>query len=202
MRLTVALVVVGGLAILAACAEQEQATPPPPAPGTPEWKIQNALSAAPEAVASGAKVVDWHASVVRPPTLREGTNGWMCVPDAPNTPANDPGCVDDQMEGYWEAWMQRDEVRLARLTGMAVGYALQGFQVASLTDPFKLVPDSGQAWIDVPPSVMMVVPTRAAYAGLPTVPAAGPWVLWARSPFALIIVPAARAAAVRADSDR
>lgn len=190
MRRATAWMVLGGLAMLAACAKQEEAAPPPPAPGTPAWKVQNALSAAPEAVSSGAKVMDWPASdTAQPPTLREGTNGWTCVPDDPNTPANDPGCADEEMERYWEVWRRRTP---PTVTAMAVGYALQGMQVASLTDPFKTGPDSGQAWIDVPPAVMMAVPTPASYAGLPTAPAAGPWVLWARTPFAVIIVPAAR----------
>jgi len=189
MRRVTVLVAMAAVAVLAACSRQEEAAaPPPPAPGTPEWKIANALSAAPEAVASGAKVMDWPASdTAQPTTLREGANGWTCVPDDPNSPANDPGCADDEMNRYWESWMRRTP---PRLTGMAVGYALQGFQVPSLTDPFKTAPDSGQAWIDVPPSVMMAVPTRAAYAGLPVAPAAGPWVLWANTPFAVIIVPA------------
>ncbi len=200
MRRAMALVAMAGLAVLASCKQQEQAAPPPPAPGTPEWKIQNALSAAPEAVASGAKVMDWPASdTAQPPTLREGANGWTCVPDDPNSPANDPGCADEEMERYWDSWMRRTP---PSLTGMAVGYALQGLQVASLTDPFKMAPDSGQTWIDVPPSVLMAVPTPAAYAGLPTAPAAGPWVLWARTPFAVIIVPAARTSEARADSTR
>ena len=202
MRRTMALMVVGGLAVLAACANQEAAAPPPPAPGTPEWKIQSALSAAPEAVTSGAKVMDWPASdTAQPPTLREGTNGWTCMPDDPNTPGNDPGCADEEMSRYWDAWMQRTPPRLG---GMAVGYALQGMQVASLTDPFKTAPDSGQAWLDVPPSVMIAMPDPRAYGVLPTAPtAAGPWVIWARTPFAAIIVPAARQAQPqRADSAR
>jgi hypothetical protein len=55
-----ALTAVALAAVLAAC---QKAAPPPraetgPTPGSPEWKIQNAMSAAPEAVSAKAQVVE------------------------------------------------------------------------------------------------------------------------------------------------
>jgi hypothetical protein len=188
MRLTAAL----ALALaLSACKKQEEAAAPPapPAPGTPEYIVQNALSAAPEAVASGAMVVNWPATdTSQMDTLRAGTNGWTCVPDDPRSPGNDPGCADDELAKYWDAWMARTP---PRLSAMAVGYVLQGMQVVSTTDPFKMAPDSGQAFINVGPSVMIAMPGQRSYRGLPTTPSAdAPWVLWSGTPYALIIVPA------------
>ena len=76
---------------------------------------------------------------------------------------------------------------------MAVGYALQGFQVASTTDPFQTAPDSGKPWTDVGPSVMIAMPDRNAYRGLPTSPTAdGPWVVWSGTPYAVLVVPGRR----------
>jgi hypothetical protein len=60
-----------------------------------ETKIENALSAAPAAIAEGAAVVDWELN-----QLREGTNGWTCMPDPPQLPGNAPMCLDEQ----WVKW--------------------------------------------------------------------------------------------------
>ena len=35
--------------------------------------------------------------------LRKGTNGWVCVPDDPNTPGKDPVCMNDPWLDFREA---------------------------------------------------------------------------------------------------
>lgn len=181
-------------ALALACKKEQQAAAPPPepAPGTPAWKIANARTAAPFDVASGATVLDWPASdTAQPPQLAAGTNGWSCFPDEPNTPANDPFCADEEMMKWVNAWAKHQP---PRLTAMGVGYALQGGESASDTDPFKLAPDSGQQWLVNPPTVVIVMPNpRAAFAGLPTTrTASGPWVMYAGTPYAHLMVPAGR----------
>ncbi len=57
--------------------------------------IMNALSAAPAKIAEKATVKDW-----KDRTLRGGDNGWTCYPDMPDTPLNDPMCLD----APWVAW--------------------------------------------------------------------------------------------------
>ena len=47
--------------------------------------IKSAVSAAPESVSANATVVDWEMNV-----LREGSNGWTCLPDNVNAPGNAP----------------------------------------------------------------------------------------------------------------
>ena len=55
-----------------------------------EELIKNAESAAPAAVAKNAAVMNWDMK-----TLREGTNGFTCLPDDTSTTTiNDPMCVD------------------------------------------------------------------------------------------------------------
>src|SRR4051794_9874197 len=55
--------------------------------------IQSAMTAAPSKVATGATVV-----VPEPDgkmrTLRQGNNGFTCMPDNPTTPGKDPMCMD------------------------------------------------------------------------------------------------------------
>ena len=170
------------------------AEPPGPAPGTAEWKIQNARSAAPFDVGSGATVLDWPASdTARPPQLAAGTNGWSCFPDDRNTPANDPVCADEETMKWFDAKSKHQPPRLA---AMGVGYMLQGGKSASDTDPFKLAPDSGQPWLEDPPHLMIFMPNpRAAFAGLPTTrTASGPWVMFAGTPYAHLMVPVSRPA--------
>ena len=47
--------------------------------------IQNAMSAGPSSISSDAAILDWDLNVIR-----EGSNGWTCLPDRPDTPGNDP----------------------------------------------------------------------------------------------------------------
>jgi hypothetical protein len=103
---------VGALALISgACSKQEQpkqaAAPAGPAKGTKEWKIENAMSAGPAAIAGGATIMDWAAPGGQMTELRHGTNGWTCMPDIPASPGNDPMCVDAQFMKWAGAWMSK-----------------------------------------------------------------------------------------------
>jgi hypothetical protein len=64
-----------------------------------DWKIVNALNASPATITEHATVVDWpenpkdEMSHVR--VLREGSNGWTCMPDRPGRLQHNPMCVDE-----------------------------------------------------------------------------------------------------------
>lgn len=185
-RVAIPLVVVG----LVAC---QQAPPPEqaqagPAPGTPEWKMQNAMSAAPDAVSQNATIMEWGATPEAQPTqLRAGTNGWTCFTDIPGSPGNDPMCVDQNFMAWATAWMGRTK---PTITGVGFAYMLQGGSDASNTDPFKMQPDSGQPWVDTGPHVMMVTPNVASVAGLSTDHrSGGPYIMWQNSPYAHVMLP-------------
>ena len=181
-----------------ACAKKE--APPPtqspagPARGTPEWKIENARSAAPLEIGRGATVLDVPTSATAAPAqLAAGTNGWICFPDDPSTPANDPACLDKEAMKFYEAILKHQPPHLST-TGVV--YALKGGMAASNTDPFKTAPDSGQQWMVVPPFLVIIAPNpRVAFAGWPTTPAGGgPWVMYAGTPYAHLMVPASGSA--------
>lgn len=187
MRRVAAAVILA--AVLAGCKKEEKVAAAPPAPGTTEWKIQNAMSAGPEYVVGGAKLLEYVPNDTAMPVLRQGTNDWTCFTDDPSTPANDPSCADDEAMKWHDAWMKHQP---PHLTGMGLIYTLQGCQLPSTADPFKLRPDSAQAWVDVPPSIFVMMPDARAYRGLPTAPAPGKaWVLYAGTPYAMLVVPAA-----------
>ena len=185
--------VVPVLALAAACARQEppvqQAEQPAgPAPGTAEWKIENAMSAAPRAVSGQATVMEWPATPEGQPTeLRAGTNGWTCFSDNTASPGNDPMCFDGTFGQWAGAWMAH---RPVSITSFGVAYMLQGGSDASNTDPFKMAPDSGHAWVDTGPHVMVVVPNVRSLAGVTTDPASGgPFIMWQGTPYAHVMVP-------------
>lgn len=182
-------------ALLAGCAKKEEpaaaaAAPAGPAKGTPEWKMENAMSAAPRAIASGATLMDWPSTPTGQPTqLRAGTNGWTCFPDMPETPVNDPMCLDAQWNAWAAGWMAH---KPPHVTAVGISYMLQGSADASNTDPYATKPDSGRPWVTAGPHIMVVVPDVRALRGLSTDwQGGGPYVMWAGTPYAHIMVPVA-----------
>lgn len=189
------LTVVALAVLLGACQKKEEpapqaAAPVGPAPGTAEWKMEDAMNAAPRAIGSGATLMEWGATPTAQPTqLRAGTNGWTCFADNPETPGDDPMCFDAAFAAWATAWMAH---KPPRITAFGVSYMLKGGSDASNTDPFKMKPDSGQAWVDTGPHVMVVVPDVRALRGLSTDPKnGGPYVMWSGTPYAHVMVPVA-----------
>jgi hypothetical protein len=66
-----------------------------------EWKIRNALSAAPASITEHTTVIDWPTNpkdgMSHGRVIRQGTNGWTCMPDRPRRPQHNPMCVDETM---------------------------------------------------------------------------------------------------------
>lgn len=89
--------------------------------------------------------------------------------------------------------------RPPQLSATGVVYAGKGGMAASNTDPFKAKPDSGQQWMVVPPYLVIVAPNpRTAFAGWPTTPSGGgPWVMYAGTPYAHLMVPVSRSGAMQ-----
>jgi hypothetical protein len=179
-------------AALVSCGKERQmpAADEGPVPGSTAYKVGQAVSAGPDWLAGLATVAQWPlADTAQFSILRAGSGSWTCFPDQPMTPRSDPLCADDQFVRWLSAW--RGHARSPEITGMAVAYALKGFQVASETDPLKARPDSGKPWIELPPAVLVAMPD-AAYRGVPVKrSAAGTWVVWAGTPWAVMVVPMA-----------
>jgi hypothetical protein len=188
------LAAVAALAVAAAACKKAEVQPmveisPPPARGTTAWKIYSARTGAPAEITANATIMDEMVRDTGITTrLVEGDNGWTCYPDDPSTDANDPWCVDEEGKKFLDAWQNHVRPRLA---GMGIAYMMQGGVVASDTDPYQLAPDSGKAWIVNGPGIAIVMPTPRSYAGLPTTRRAdGPWVRFAGTPYAHIVIPA------------
>ena len=158
---------------------------------TKDQKIADAVKAAPASISAAAAVMDWPATQGGPmTTLRAGTNGWTCLPDFPGTQGDDPMCVDDVWMGFMSAMMQKAAPQVAR---EGIGYMIApGGGYGSNKDPFaeKETPDN--EWGYDPPHVMLLVPDPKALQGLPTTrQSGGPWVMWAGTQYAHIMVPTA-----------
>src|SRR5574341_630183 len=177
---------------LAAC---QQAAPPArqqaaagPPKGSPEWKIQNAMSAAPAFIGANATIMDWPAKEGEKPTqLRAGTNGYTCFPDMPMTAdAEDPMCLDKVWLDWVDAYLGKKPFKP---TSVGVAYMLQGGGAASETDPYKMTPGPGEHFSGDPAHLMLINPDPAALASLPDKRTGGPWVMWKGTPYAHVMVP-------------
>jgi hypothetical protein len=164
------------------------------APTTNQEKIRNAMSAAPDSVASGATIMDWPATeggkLVQ---LRAGTNGWTCYPSTPaatTAVGEDPMCLDAEFQKWAGALMTK---KPPKLTGVGVAYMLQGDRGASITDPFAnpaTASKNAGDWVVAGPHIMVTTPNTAALNSLPGAPKGGvPWVMWKGTPYAHIMMP-------------
>ena len=156
-------------------------------------KIDDAMSAAPAAIAKDATILDFamdaegHFVV-----LREGSNGWSCFPDFPGSPSDDPMCLD----AMWMEWMHGLMAnRAPHITGPGIAYMLQGGTDASNTDPFATEPAAGEDWVVSPPHLMILVPEDLDQTVFSTDPqSGGPWIMFPGTPYEHIMMPVATGA--------
>ena len=156
-----------------------------------ETKIKSAMSAAPIAIAENATIMDWPAEQGAKMTLlREGTNGYTCLPDMPDTGGNDPMCLDEPWMKWADAWMNKKELNIDKI---GFGYMLQGGSAESNTDPYAKEPtDDNERLTDAIPHLMIIVPDAAMLEGLPVTPeeaGGGPWVMWRNTEYVHIMAP-------------
>lgn len=156
--------------------------------GTDEWKIQNAMSAAPDAISKDATVLDWPAKEGDAmKNLRAGTNTWTCLPDTPTSPGNDPICVDEMAMQWFAAYMSQESPKIAQA---GIGYMLQGGSDPSNTDPFATEPKAGESWVTAPPHIMVFPASKLDAKVYGTDPMGGrPWIMWAGTPYEHLMIP-------------
>ncbi len=149
--------------------------------------IQSAMSAAPAAVSQGATVVAMGADG-QMRTVRPGTNGFTCMADNPATPGPDPMCMDANAMAWVMAWVARTPPPADRVGLM---YMLAGGTDASNVDPYSERPTAGAPWVQTGPHVM-VVGSQSLLANHPSGPTpdtSQPYVMWAGTPYAHLMIP-------------
>ncbi len=154
------------------------------APGDP---IASAESAAPASIAHDASVVTIDANGALK-ELRKGTNGWTCMPDAPDTPGPDPMCMDSNAMKWAAAWMGH---KTPPEGTAGVMYMLEGGTDASNTDPYAKQPTAENNWVKTGPHVMIVgskeILASPPSGAKPDTPV--PYVMWAGTLYAHLMVP-------------
>lgn len=149
---------------------------------TVEAKIARAVSAAHVSISGKATVMDMDGTI-----LREGENGWTCIPGVPLIPGNkNPMCND----GVWMDWIDAAKRGEEFVTEqMGTSYMLQGDAMVSNSDPMATDPNNGDVWVQEGPHLMLLLPksalgvlSRDPYAG-------GPYVMWGDTPMAHVMVP-------------
>jgi hypothetical protein len=151
--------------------------------------ISSAESAAPAAIAHNASIVTMGANGATT-TVRSGTNGWTCIPDAPDTPGPDPMCADANAWKWIDAWVHHKPPPAGTVGLM---YMLEGGTDASNTDPYATKPTAENNWVKTGPHVM-VVGSKEILAGHPASAkpdTSVPYVMWAGTPYAHLMVPVA-----------
>lgn len=149
--------------------------------------IQSAMAAAPESISGKAAIVQAGADGSMK-TLREGSNGWTCMPDNPTTPGPDPMCMDANAGQWAMAWIGK---KTPPANTVGVMYMLAGGTDASNTDPYAQGPTEGNNWIETGPH-LMVVGSQDLLKGYPSGPkpdTKAPYVMWAGTPYAHLMIP-------------
>lgn len=148
-----------------------------------EAKIAEALSAGLPAMVETATVADWDGR-----TLKEGTGRWTCFPTPPGQKGPSPMCLDGPWMAWGQAWQGHTDPGLETI---GIAYMLAGDGGASNSDPYAESADDADDWVSGGPHLMIIAPDPAMLDGIPTDPDnGGPWVMWAGTPYAHVMVPA------------
>ena len=144
--------------------------------------IAIAMSAAPANVSGEATIMSADGSM-----LREGNNGWTCMP---GTPPNDnvaPMCVDQAWQKWLQAYMTKSPYD-SESESFGLSYMLLGDIPVDNDDPNNQDKSKG-TWVAEGPHLMMLLP-ESLMANLPTDPyAGGPYVMWKGSDYVHVMVP-------------
>ncbi len=145
---------------------------------TVQVKMARALSAAPDDIAKGAKVVDKDVSgkVI---VLREGTNDFTCMPGNLKVVGQPPMCLDAASRQWFADFSAHKPKPTNTVPGIT--YMLAGATQRSDSDPY----DKTSPAITVGPHWMIMWPFDPKTTGLPaTHKPTGAYIMWAESPYA------------------
>jgi hypothetical protein len=176
----------GLAALLAAIAVLSSPSRAASQPSSDGAMIASAMSAAPEAVGQNATIVAMGPNG-QMRTLRQGSNGFTCMPDTPTTPGPDPMCMDANALEWGKAWMQHKPPPQK----VGVMYMLAGGTDASNVDPYAKAPTAENHWIKTGPHVMVVgdAAMLSQYPAKPDPDTNQPYVMWAGTPYAHLMMP-------------
>jgi hypothetical protein len=170
-----------GLTVLATSAAF--ADEPASAPETTEQKIARAITAAPSDITDNATIMDVDGTI-----LREGSNGWVCLPGVGLIAGDQhPMCND----AVWMAWMAAAASGSEFSTDVVgVSYMLAGDAMVNNDNPMATDPNDGGVWVQDGPHLMMLFPDLEMVSNMPRNPfVGGPYVMWGDTSMAHVMVP-------------
>lgn len=145
---------------------------------TTQEKIARAISAGPDGIAKSARIIDTDAEG-KTVVLREGGNGFTCMPGNPSVIGEPPMC-GDAASLQWFADAKAHKPKPTN-TVPGITYMLAGATQRSDSDPT----DKTSPAITVGPHWMIMWPFDPKTTGLPTThKATGAYIMWAGSPYA------------------
>ena len=149
---------------------------------TTQAKIARALSAGPAGVTKGARIVDTDAQG-KTTVLREGGNGFTCMPGNPKVVGEPPLCAD-AASLQWFADFKAHKPKPTN-TVPGITYMLAGATQRSDSDPY----DQTSPAMTIGPHWMIMWPFDPKTSGLPTEPKqTGAWIMWAGTPWAHLMI--------------
>src|SRR5579862_1841896 len=141
-------------------------------------KIARAMSAGPAEVAKSARIVDTDSNG-KMVVLREGNNGFTCMPGNPKV-IGDPAMCADAASMQWSADFKAHKPKPTN-TVPGITYMLAGATQRSDSDPS----DTTSMPIELGPHWMIMWPFDPKTTGLPTThEPTGAYIMWAGSPYA------------------
>jgi hypothetical protein len=145
---------------------------------TTQEKIARAMSAGPDNISESARIIDTDAQGKKV-ILREGSNGFTCMPGNPKVVGEPPMCVDAaSMQWFADAKAHKPK---PTNTVPGITYMLAGASQRSDSDPN----DTTSMPIDVGPHWMIMWPFDPKTTGLPTThKPTGAYIMFAGSPYA------------------
>ena len=147
-------------------------------------KIDRARSAAPAAISENATIMNGDGTI-----LREGSNGWTCMPDTmpgdKSPMCNDAVWMKMMMAVGSKADFQTDRIGISYMLAGDVGAGV------SNSDPYHPDRANAEDYTETGPHMMIIVP-KEMLKGITDDPSTGgPYVMWGDTPYAHIMVPVA-----------
>lgn len=150
---------------------------------TADDKIARAITAAPSDITNNATIMDVDGTI-----LREGSNGWVCLPGIGLIPGDEhPMCNDD----VWMKWMQAVSTGTEFSTDVVgVSYMFAGDAMVNNDNPMATDPNDGGVWVQDGAHIMMLFPNKEMVSNLPRDPfVGGPYIMWGDTPLWHVMLP-------------
>ena len=146
-------------------------------------KIARAITAAPSDITDDATIMDVDGTI-----LREGSNGWVCLPGVGLIPGDDHPMCNDAVWMEWMAAAANGTEFSSDVVG--VSYMLAGDAMVNNDNPMATDPNDGGVWVQDGPHLMMLFPNLDMLSNMPRTPfEGGPYIMWGDTPMAHVMVP-------------